>query len=173
MESNYNYIDAYTELQQIVSEIELGDVNVDELARKIQRASQLIIICKAKLTASEEEVTKTSGIFDKAIARADMKVEVEALDADALPVSVTIDEFMRRMKDMAKTGGGMGFYGTIPDQYKVTVNGNHPLVKRILESGEEEGSQLAKQAFDLALLSRGLLTGADLTAFVKRSVELI
>jgi len=57
MESNYNYIDAYTELQQIVSEIELGDVNVDELARKIQRASQLIIICKAKLTASEEEVT--------------------------------------------------------------------------------------------------------------------
>jgi len=128
---------------------------------------------KTELQLSEEEVTKTSGIFDKAIARADMKVEVEALDADALPVSVTIDEFMRRMKDMAKTGGGMGFYGTIPDQYKVTVNGNHPLVKRILESGEEEGSQLAKQAFDLALLSRGLLTGADLTAFVKRSVELI
>lgn len=128
---------------------------------------------KTELQLSQEEVTKTSGIFDKAISRADMKVEVEALDADALPVSVTIDEFMRRMKDMAKTGGGMGFYGTIPDQYKVTVNGNHPLVKRILESGEEEGSQLAKQAFDLALLSRGLLTGTDLTAFVKRSVDLI
>ncbi len=78
------------------------------------------------------------------------------------------------MKDMAKTGGGgMGFYGDLPDQYKVTVNGNHPLIKRILDSEEEEGSKLAKQAFDLALLSRGLLTGADLTSFVKRSVDMI
>lgn len=56
MESNYNYSDAFNELQEIVSEIETGDVNVDELAHKIKRASQLIHICKAKLTASEEEV---------------------------------------------------------------------------------------------------------------------
>lgn len=56
MESNYNYIDAYNELHQIVSEIELGEVNVDELATKIKRAAQLITLCKAKLMASEEEV---------------------------------------------------------------------------------------------------------------------
>ncbi|MDR2284836.1 MAG: exodeoxyribonuclease VII small subunit [Sphingobacterium sp.] len=56
MESNYTYKDAFSELQQIVSEIETGDVNVDELADKIKRASQLILICKAKLTSSEEEV---------------------------------------------------------------------------------------------------------------------
>lgn len=56
MESNYTYSDAFNELQQIVSEIETGDVNVDELADKIKRASQLIHICKSKLTASEEEV---------------------------------------------------------------------------------------------------------------------
>ncbi|SKC04565.1 Exodeoxyribonuclease VII small subunit [Sphingobacterium nematocida] len=56
MESNYTYSDAVNELQQIVSEIETGDVNVDELADKIKRASQLIHICKSKLTASEEEV---------------------------------------------------------------------------------------------------------------------
>ncbi|HAK30327.1 MAG TPA: molecular chaperone HtpG, partial [Sphingobacterium sp.] len=74
---------------------------------------------------------------------------------------------------MAKTGGGMNFYGSLPDNYKVTVNGNHPLIKRILSSSDEEGSKLAKQAFDLALLSRGLLSGADLTSFVKRSVEMI
>ena len=102
-----------------------------------------------------------------------MKVEVDALSADDFPVSVTVDEFMRRMKDMAKTGGGMGFYGTLPDNYKVTVNGNHPLIKRILEAPDEQAGQLAKQAFDLALLSRGLLTGSELTAFVKRSVNLI
>ncbi len=56
MESNYTYKDAFSELQQIVSEIETGDVNVDELADKIKRASQLILICKTKLTSSEEEV---------------------------------------------------------------------------------------------------------------------
>lgn len=125
------------------------------------------------LSLSEDESKKASEIFEKAIARTDMKVEIDALASDDLPVAVTLDEFMRRMKDMAKTGGGMGFYGTLPDNYKVTVNGNHPLVKRIIESGEDEGARLAKQAFDLALLSRGLLTGADLTSFVKRSVEMI
>jgi len=128
---------------------------------------------KQALSLSEEESKKATEIFEKAIARSDMKVEVDALHADGMPVAVTMDEFMRRMKDMAKNGGGMGFYGTIPDSYKVTVNGNHPLVRRILESPEEEGSKLAKQAFDLALLSRGLLRGAELTDFVKRSVEMI
>ncbi len=56
METTYTYIDAYNELQQIVSEIELGEVNVDELAVKIERASLLINICKSKLTASEAQV---------------------------------------------------------------------------------------------------------------------
>jgi len=147
--------------------IQAKRVDADVVDKLIQKDEQLT------LSLSEEESKKASEIFEKAISRADMKVEVDALQADDLPVSVTIDEFMRRMKDMAKTGGGMGFYGTIPDNYKVTVNGNHPLVKRILESPEEEGAKLAKQAFDLALLSRGLLTGSELTSFVKRSVELI
>ncbi|TYP96864.1 molecular chaperone HtpG [Sphingobacterium allocomposti] len=142
-------------------------VDADVVDKLIQKEE------KQTLALSEEESKKATEIFEKAISRADMKVEVDALHADDLPVSVTIDEFMRRMKDMAKTGGGMGFYGTLPDNYKVTVNGNHPLVKRILDSTEEEGAKLAKQAFDLALLSRGLLKGADLTSFVKRSVEMI
>lgn len=128
---------------------------------------------KVELSISEEESKKASELFTKAISRSDMNVNIEALAPDELPVSVTLDEFMRRMKDMAKTGGGMGFYGNLPDNYKVTVNGNHPLIKRILESTEEEAEKLAKQAFDLALLSRGLLTGADLTSFVKRSVDMI
>lgn len=58
MEENYNYLDAYNELRQIVSEIEKGEINVDELADYIKRASSLITICKAKLTASEEEVDR-------------------------------------------------------------------------------------------------------------------
>jgi molecular chaperone HtpG len=117
---------------------------------------------------------KLIGIFEKAIGKPNMKVEVEALTPDELPVTVTMEEWMRRMKDMARMGGGMDFYGSMPDQYKVAVNGNHKLINRIINAeSEEEQLQLAKQSFDLALLSQGMLTGADLTAFVSRSVELI
>jgi len=77
---------------------------------------------------------------------------------------------------MARMGGngGMNFYGSLPDTYKVAVNGNHKLVNRIVNAqSEEEQLALARQAFDLALLSQGMLTGSDLTAFVNRSVQLI
>lgn len=123
---------------------------------------------------SEDETKKLIGIFEKAIGKPNMKVEVEALSPDELPVTVTMEEWMRRMKDMARMGGGMDFYGSMPDQYKVSVNGNHKLINRIVNAAsEEEQLQLAKQSFDLALLSQGMLTGAELTAFVNRSVELI
>lgn len=147
--------------------VQLKRIDSDIIDKLIQKDE------KIDLLLNEDESKKAMELFQKAINRQDMNVQIEALKEDELPVSVTLDEFMRRMKDMAKTGGGMGFYGNIPDNYKVTVNGNHPLVKRILESSEAEGEKLAKQAFDLALLSRGLLTGADLTSFVKRSVEMI
>jgi len=58
MEQNYTYVDALQELQAIVKEIEVGDVTVDVLAEKIHKAAQLIAVCQAKLTASEEEVER-------------------------------------------------------------------------------------------------------------------
>jgi len=124
---------------------------------------------------TEEQTTKIKEVFEKAINSKTYSVEVESLSPDELPVTVTMDEFMRRMKDMAQTGGGgMSFYGSLPDNYKVGINGNHGVIDKILKTeDEEEQGKLAKQAFDLALLSQGLLTGKDLTAFVKRSVELI
>jgi molecular chaperone HtpG len=70
-------------------------------------------------------------------------------------------------------GNGMGFYGTLPDSYKVAINGNHKLINRILKAEGEEQTLLAKQAFDLAMLSQGMLKGADLTAFVERSAKVL
>jgi len=123
---------------------------------------------------TEEQSAKVKTIFDTAINRPAFKVELESLNPEELPVTVTMDEFMRRMKEMAAMGGGMGFYGNMPDNYKVVVNANHKLITRILQDEDEAvQSQLARQAFDLALLSQGLLTGADLTEFVNRSVNLI
>ncbi|MFC3561944.1 molecular chaperone HtpG [Pedobacter jamesrossensis] len=122
---------------------------------------------------SEDQVKEVTEIFQKAITKPGMQVEIVALNPDELPVTITMDEFMRRMKDMAAMGGGMGFYGQMPDSYKVAINGNHKLVSKILKAEGEEQSNLAKQAVDLALLAQGMLTGAELTAFVSRSVELI
>ncbi len=122
---------------------------------------------------TEDQVKEVTGIFEKAITKPGMHVEIVALHPEELPVTITMDEFMRRMKDMAAMGGGMGFYGQMPDNYKVAINGNHKLISKILKSDETEQSTLAKQAVDLALLAQGMLTGAELTAFVSRSVELI
>jgi len=58
MKKKPTYKDAFDELQRIVSEIETGAIHVDELSAKIHRASELIAVCRAKLTASEEEVEK-------------------------------------------------------------------------------------------------------------------
>jgi molecular chaperone HtpG len=122
-----------------------------------------------------EEQTKTvKEVFEKAIGNPNMKVEVESLQESELPVTITMEEWMRRMKDMARMGGGgMSFYGSFPDTYKVAINGNHRLISRILESEGDRQTALAKQAYDLALLSQGMLKGADLTAFVERSVQVV
>ncbi len=120
-----------------------------------------------------EETDKLKAIFDKAISNPTMKVEVESGAADSFPVSITMEEWMRRMKDMSKLGGGMNFYGAMPDNYKVAINGNHKLISKILAADEAQQTVLAKQAFDLALLAQGMLKGKDLTAFVERSVEVL
>jgi molecular chaperone HtpG len=126
------------------------------------------------MVLSEDEKTKLKEIFEKAINNTHMQVSVEPLSPEDQPVIITMPEFMRRMKDMAKTGGGgMMFMGNMPDSYNVSVNGNHPIIQRILKARDESKEKIARQAFDLALLSQNMLSGAALTAFVKRSVELI
>jgi len=126
---------------------------------------------KHKLT--EEESNQLKSIFEKAISNSNMKVEIDSTHADAMPVTITMEEWMRRMKDMSRLGGGMNFYGSMPDSYKVSINANHKLVNKILTTDEAQQTILAKQAFDLAMLAQGLLKGADLTAFVQRSVEVL
>ncbi|HCE56816.1 MAG TPA: molecular chaperone HtpG [Prolixibacteraceae bacterium] len=165
-------------------------------------------------------------------------VDFKELGENSAPMVITRSEFMRRMKDMSATGGGMSFYGEMPESLNLVVNTNHPLVKKVLESKdkklgaklekmvaeiaakkaeidvlekEQKGkkdeeiptaekeklsdlnaelskleeakresltafgkeNKLAKQLADLALLANGMLKGADLDKFVKRSVELI
>ena len=58
MSDTANYTEAYEELPRIVSEIENGEISVDELSEKVKRATELIRICKLKLTTTEEDVNK-------------------------------------------------------------------------------------------------------------------
>ena len=97
-------------------------------------------------------------------------VEARNLGEGELPVLLTQMEFMRRYREMSKMGGGMNFYGELPESYNVIINMEHPLVKKFWETKDTE---LLKQMADLALLSSGLLKGKDLTEFVKRSYNLL
>ena len=58
MSERINYTTAFEELQQIVTEIEQGEITIDELSQKVKRATELIKICKTKLTTTEEDVNK-------------------------------------------------------------------------------------------------------------------
>lgn len=130
---------------------------------------------KIESVLSQSDQDKLKAIFDKAIGNPAMTVVIDSHAPDHFPVTVTMSEWARRMKDMAKTGGGgmYGFMGSMPDQYSVSINSNHPMAQKILSAGEEARQlELAKQSYDLALLSQGMLTGADLTQFIRRSVEL-
>ncbi|WP_343668604.1 molecular chaperone HtpG [Chitinophaga sp.] len=123
---------------------------------------------------TQDQEARLKALFEK-IPQQHVKVELKGLSAEAQPVIVTRPEFMRRMKDMAAVGGsGMSWYANMPDEINMTVNANHPIYQQILKEGNDQRQEKQiRNLADLALLSQNLLTGADLTAFVTRSVELM
>ena len=124
-------------------------------------------------------------------------VTCEPAATDALPVFLTQNEFMRRMKEMSAHQQGMNFYGNLPDSYNLVVNTSHPLIQELVnketseevqEEVEKDGKketvvktvytlnaedERLKQLIDIALLASGLLKGEALAKFVNRSVELL
>ena len=125
---------------------------------------------------SKEEVEQAKKLFEFQIPETTITVEVKGLSQDAAPVIATRPEFMRRMKDMASMGGGgmTAFYAQMPDEVNLTINGNHPIFQALLKEADVDKQQKqARNLADLALLSQGLLKGAELTNFINRSVDLI
>jgi molecular chaperone HtpG len=131
---------------------------------------------KNESVLSKDEETKLKDLFHFEIPELHVAVEVKGLAPESLPVIATRPEFMRRMKDMAMNGGGgMGsFYGNLPEEVTLTVNGNHPVYQKILkEENKEQQEKEVRNLADLALLSQGLLKGNELTNFINRSVDIM
>ncbi len=136
------------------------------------------LIAKEETTISklsEEETTQLKGVLESIVPTATYTVQLEAMDSSAAPFMITQPEFMRRMKEMSQTGGGGMFgMGNFPEMYNLVVNTNSDLATTILKTEENATrDSLVKQALDLAKISQGLLKGEELTAFVKRSFDLI
>ncbi len=127
------------------------------------------------MALTSEQQTALKEVFEKVLPtdeKTKFNVEFEAMQSEAAPIIITQNEFMRRMKDMSKIGGGaMNFYGQMPDSYTVAVNGNSTIVTDMLSKKTEAQTKVASSLVDLALLGAGLLKGEALTAFIKRQVE--
>ena len=129
----------------------------------------------AESVLSKEDTEKLKSLFEQQKTALHVSVDVKGLSIDTPPVVATRPEQMRRMKDMAAVGGGMGaWYANMPDEVNLTVNGNHPIYKNILsETDTAKQEKQVQHLAGLALLSQGLLKGNDLTSFISRSVELM
>jgi molecular chaperone HtpG len=144
-------------------------VDSDHINNLVKKDEETI----SKLSDEEKEKLKTE--LEAVISDKKYSVQLEALDSQSAPFSITQPEFLRRMKEMSQTGGGGMFgMGNMPEMYNLVVNTNHELASNILNSSDKSHQEaLVKQALDLAKLSQNLLKGEELTAFVKRSFELI
>ncbi len=144
-------------------------VDADPIDKLIKKDEEQI----SKLSEEEQEKLKTT--LEEIVPKTTYSVQLEAMDSNAAPFRITQPEFMRRMKEMSQSGGGGMFgMGNMPDMYNLVVNTNHELTGSILNTEDQtQREALVKQALDLAKLSQNLLKGEELTAFVKRSFEMI
>jgi molecular chaperone HtpG len=152
-------------LEQKLEKTSVKRVDADTLDKLIEKDVKLESIL------SKEDEEKAKKLFEDITGTKSAHVSVEAMPVDELPVVITFPEFMRRMTDMQASSGQRSMFGDMPLMYTVSINANHPIVSRVLQTeNDEEQKILAKQVYDLALLSQGLLTGSDLTQFIQRTV---
>ncbi|MGB2846646.1 MAG: molecular chaperone HtpG, partial [Saprospiraceae bacterium] len=127
---------------------------------------------KIESVLSADELDKVKKIFEPYVQGSMNKVEVQSLSPSEAPVHIIKPEFMRRMKEMQMMQGlGADMF---PDSYQVIVNGNHPIIaEKLMHATAEQQVDISKHLYRLALLNQNMLSGADLTDFVKKSLQMI
>lgn len=155
-------------LEGKLSDVRFTRVDSDVIDKLIQKDENI----PSKL--SDDEKNKLKPIIEKNVAKEKFQVVFENLSETDQPMIVTQPEFMRRMKEMNNLGGGASFYGNLPEMYNLVINTSHPIIGKILsETDEQKQDSLIRQTSDLALLSKGLLNGQELSNFIQRSLKMI
>ncbi len=129
-----HYINYYESKNDTVRFVRVDSDVIDKLIQKKEQLS---------LSLSEAQQELMRPVFESQMPQDEKisyTISFEPMAADDAPVVITQNEFMRRMKEMAKmSGGGMSqFYGQMPDNFTIAVNGNHPIVIDILGKVESE-----------------------------------
>ena len=128
---------------------------------------------KVKPEMSEDDKKTLDELFKAVLPEGnDYMVDAQNLGENASPVLITQSEFMRRYREMSALGGGMNFYGTMPEAYNIIVNMENPLIAKIWEKKDKDDA-LLHQVVDLALLGNGMLKGKALADFIARSEKLL
>ena len=154
-------------LEQKVKDVRCARVDSDSASRLIPKEDEV------KPTMSEDDSKALSELFKAALPEGpEWTIEAANLGEDGEPVLITQNEFMRRYREMSSIGGGMNFYGSMPQMYDVKVNMENPVIAKIW-ADREGTADLLHQVVDLALLANGLLTGKALADFISRSAELL
>lgn len=156
-------------LEQTIEKTTFTRIDADTIDKIINKNEEI----PSKLTDADKDVLKP--VLEEVISKEKFTIQFESMNETDQPMTIVQPEFMRRMKEMSKMGGGgmMGM-GNFPEMYNLVVNVNHPVISKMLK--EKDGAkqkEIAKQTADLALLSQNMLKGEELTNFIKRSIELI
>ena len=196
-EEQYSFIEAAKNMgyDVLLMDCELDSHFVNLLETKLEhtRFARVDSDSPANLIPKEDEVKPEMSDDDKKVLDEmfkavlpqgnDYLVEARNLGENGAAVLITQNEFMRRYREMSSIGGGMNFYGSMPESYNIIVNMQNPLVARIWGEKKEAadtaaadfagGNELLHQVVDLALLGNGMLKGKALADFIARSEKLL
>jgi molecular chaperone HtpG len=153
-----------SKMEQSLENVSFVRVDSDSLDKLIKKTDEI----PSKLSKEDEE--KLKPVFESNVAKEKFTVQFESMSDSEAPIIITQPEFIRRMMEQQRMGGG-GFYGAFPEMYNLTVNSNHPVVGSLLQKSDEDKQAVTKQLVDLALLAQGMLKGEALDQFIQRNIE--
>ena len=153
-----------SKMEQSFEKVSFARVDADSLDNLIKKTEEI----PSKLSKDDEE--KVKGVFEGVVNKEKFTVQIQSMSSDEAPIIVTQPEFIRRMMEQQKMGGG-GFFGAFPETYNLVVNANHETISSILAKDEAGQQESAKYLADLALLSQGMLKGEALDSFIEHSLK--
>lgn len=162
-------------VSHLMQKLETSKENISFARVDADHIDKLINKDEAKISKlTDEEKTQLEELLKEVVPSEKFMVQLETMNSEDAPFIITQPEFMRRMKEMQATGGGMFGMGNMPEMYNLVVNTNSELVGEILNTKtKKKQERLISQSLDLARLSQGLLKGKELSEFIKRSYEMI